>query len=268
MKGEEIRDKSAEEYDISTEIWNKYKTKHPWNINSDDKDRSTLYWGIENPEERESNRKSAYITEEGKKRYGFDKKCLSVGRNSTNLDYIRLSGDIIFNFSARSPDGRQDKQYDKYSKLLESLSDEDKRKVYQNKLNDCKEKHHSPENCSLLLSTGNLQKTKKYIGDDRGDTFLWLLDSYFKGENEIILNHATPELVGILKTFLDSFKVENSLGDSIYNYCLEFYNVKNNDNVIDKLVRSGSKAINTPERVCQYVDLALDFWKARNPSSE
>lgn len=254
MKGKKLINdikEVVEEYDTSKEIWDMYKTIYKWN-------ESNKYWDLESkPTDKKKPRRFAKIKLAGLKKYGFDNLTLLFG--NTQKDNIRLSGDIVFNFS----EGHYSKQANKYKKLLEKIADKDKKTSYQKKLGICIKNHHSSKNCALLLSNGKLQIAKKSIGDDRGDTFIWALNSYFVGESEIILNAATPEWVSVLRCFLDFFKHPLCPSESIYNYCEYFYNITDRE-LIDHLVNSGAKAIDTPERVCEYIDLAIEFWKERD----
>ncbi|MGN0520684.1 MAG: hypothetical protein ACI4LB_08080 [Candidatus Fimenecus sp.] len=254
------KEKVEEEYDTSKEIWDMYMNLYRWNLKDGE---SNKYWDLASESKNESkNRRKAKITNEGAEKFGFEKfyNCKeSILFENAEKENICLSGDIIFNFSQ----GHYTKQANKYETLLNKLEDEKKKTQYLNKLKMCVEKHHSPENCALLLSNGKLQIAKKSIGDDRGDTFIWALNSYFIGNSEIILNSATPEWGCVLRCFLDSFKNRKYPSKSIYRYCNMFYNITDRK-LIDHLILSGAKAIDTPERVCEYIDLAQKFWKKRD----
>lgn len=259
-KGNADIEKNDEDYDTSTDIWKMYKQIYTWNIDSqsENKNESNLYWNLEKPVINKNNtRRWAMITLEGLEHYCI--KGLDIGFSSVDINNIKISGDIIFNFSY----GHCTRQYDKYKKLLGILGDSKKKIEYEKKLEDCKNENYSPNNCALLISNGKLQIAKNSIGDDRGDTFIWALNSYFLGSAEIILNSATPEWASVLRAFLDSFKHHVYPSESIYKYCEEFYNISNRK-LIDHLINSGSRAIDTPERVCEYIDLAQEFWKLRN----
>lgn len=253
------KEEVEKEYDTSKEIWKMYMNIYEWNLKEG---KSNKYWDLESELTIESKeRRRAKITKEGLRKYGFEELYYceeSILFENVEKKNICLSGDIVFNFSQ----GHYTKQANKYEKLLNKLEDEKKKEQYLEKLKTCVVNHHSQENCALLLSNGKLQIAKKSIGDDRGDTFIWALNSYFIGNTEIILNFATPEWGGVLRCFLNSFKHCKYSSESIYKYCNMFYNITDRK-LIDHLINSGAKAIDTPERVCEYIDLAQEFWRQR-----
>ncbi len=227
-----------ENFDTSSEIWKMYKKIYKW----------SKYWNFENKENNPDKRKYAKLNKEGYEYYKIDKEA----------EKIQISGDIIFNFKSVA--------YQKCKKILETglktASESDKEKI-KKKLKYCVDHHYSKENCALLISTGKLQQLKNNIGNDRGDTFIWALNQYFIGKSELILNESTAENVNYLRQFLNSFIDKGNPSESIYKYCEDFYNIDNRD-FINRLIYSGSKTIDTVDRVCEYINLVLDFWKLRN----
>ena len=68
-----------------------------------------------------------------------------------------------------------------YLKYLEDLkpSEEQKKyfKVCKNNIEICKKLMYSVVNISMMPMTGNFQSTKEGIGNDRIDTFIYVIDS-------------------------------------------------------------------------------------------
>lgn len=118
---------------------------------------------------------------------------------------------------------------------------------------------YTPCNISLLPVPGGLNNIKKALGNDRLDTFLFTLKLYYDEEYTSLILSASagssPPFIknrNALKEFLDSF-------GSIYNYCEKMYHINDKD-VVNTLCESGSKPIDTAERVKYYLELATQFW--------
>lgn len=163
-----------------------------------------------------------------------------------------LSGDVIFNFTYSK---NKSCQFYIYQNWINQDQNPIRKNKYLNLLNKCRSMHHSFENCALMLQQGNLQTAKQGIGNDRGDTFIWALDEYYKETSGMVLNHATQQNSIILKEFLDYF-------NHVYKYCEVFYNISDID-LIFKLIKSGRTALDSVEKVEHYIDLALKFWDER-----
>lgn len=158
-----------------------------------------------------------------------------------------FSGDIDFNFSRKGLNGQS--RYDIFKKLLKN------NKECIERLDDyMKNKHHSEENISIMPSTGNLQNVKQGIGNDRLDTFVWALNEYYNNNSNLLFNHSTKENMPALSSFLELFI-------DIYDYCKTIYHIE--EELVDDLIKSGSKAIDSEERVKRYMDLADRFWKSK-----
>ncbi len=80
-----------------------------------------------------------------------------------------------------------EKKYEGY--LGEVLSEYEK--LYNIQLQRCVKLYKSVLNISLMPQTGNLQITKKGIGNDRVDTFIWALDSYYNDETSLLFNNSS-----------------------------------------------------------------------------
>lgn len=164
----------------------------------------------------------------------------------------RLSGDCFFNFNNKKVS---------VLKRIEGI-DEDK-------LRECVSMHHSIYNLVLLQTMGNMQSRKQqglklsdniYEQLDRGDTFLYLLDSFYTDKNEEILTASTSINRNILKGYL------KSNFNNVYDYAEQMLQI-NDKNFIDKLIENGNQKLDS-SNVNQFLDLALDFWNERKTNIE
>lgn len=178
---------------------------------------------------------------------------------SENAKLMRISGDVIFNFSTSGRKGQS--RYDILKKYILEIKDEDLKTIYLEKLSYCASHNKEPENCALMPQTGNLQYIKQGIGNDRGDTYIWVLNEYFENGLEIIFNHSSYENKPVLVEYLESIR-KSGKKQSIYNYCKLFYNISDT-RLIDELIELGSKTIDSELRARKYIDLALSFWSKR-----
>ncbi|MDR5658541.1 hypothetical protein RH915_03460 [Serpentinicella sp. ANB-PHB4] len=239
--------RNVEGFDTSDLAWDAYKIMYK----SDCDETMSLckIFDLSKPDIK-AGRKEAFIKSEIK------------GITKENNKNISVSGDIIFNFSGKDSKNGQGR-YDNFRKYIKKIEDEEEKEEYLNKLEICHRMHYSIENCSLMVKQGKLQIAKQSIGNDRGDTFIWALDEYYKGKNELVLNHSTQENCLILKEALKCFEYKKSPSESIYQYCEMFYNIYDKE-LVDALIYSGSKAINSARRVQEYIELALAFWGMRS----
>ena len=187
--------------------------------------------------------------------YGCNFKIKEKDRKYSELQIennnIQISGDTDFNFGP----GWSNSIANKYEGYLGEIPQEHK-KVYQHQLSICKELFYSIVNVSLMPRTGNLQNTKKGLGNDRLDTFIWALSSYYDGETSLLFNNATFQNTTHLKEYFKLFI--NGKSDPIYNYCSYIYGIS--DGLVDDFIKSGKLAIDSPERVIGYMRLAYRFW--------
>ncbi len=131
--------------------------------------------------------------------------------------------------------------------------------------------HHTLVNFSLLQVMGNMQDFKskglklccnknKYDYLDRLDTFIYNLNNYFEVDDKSkddtnLLKNSSKCNASSLKEYLSSFK-------DINKYCKEVYFIDDKE-FIKKLIESGKQPISSSERVVEYMDLALEFWKIK-----
>jgi len=194
--------------------------------------------------------------------YGKDLKIGtdSNGRKNSKLCIknveINVSGDTDFNFGP----GWSYSISRKYEGYLGEISNEYKT-LYQNQLEKCKSLYKTIVNISLMPQTGNLQLVKSGLGNDRFDTFIWALNSYYEGETSLLFNKASFQNTEILKSFFEAFKTDNEDIDTIQEYCSKIYGIPIYSQMIDELILSGKEAIDSPERVITYMQLAYKFWQ-------
>ena len=110
---------------------------------------------------------------------------------------------------------------------------------------------HSFANISLMPKTGNMQQVKQGIGNDRIDTFIWALNEFYAEKSCLLFNFSSKPNLKCLNKYLGSFK-------SVYHYCKTIYHI--DEHLVDDMIRSGAKAIDTPERANEFMDLAIRFW--------
>lgn len=179
---------------------------------------------------------------------------------------IKVSGDCCFNFNI--------KKYRYFADIINNgticenvlnklketnKTEEDYRKYLLSMLKFCKMFHHSPVNIALMPTTGGMNILKQQLANDRFDTFLWILSTYFSGFDSIVLGGSMyvanrSELNEFLKKF----------NGNIIEYCNKFYpsNTEQND-LIREIIESGKRAMISPVDVHRYMVLAYKFWSSR-----
>jgi hypothetical protein len=188
--------------------------------------------------------------------------------NNKNSNRMEFSGDIIFNFITDPP--RKPGIRRLHTDLKKILTDAKITALLagdqatlsalestEARLAQCVHRTEMKANVSLMPCTGRLQVVKYSVGRDRFDTYLWCLSEHYNG-NSVLYNHCSAELIGDLRSFLDLFK-------SVYEYCECIYNLdpRKDKPLIDDLIASGSKPIDTWSRVDEYTRLAERFWASR-----
>lgn len=177
----------------------------------------------------------------------------------------RLSGETDFNFKSEKEKWKS--KYDIYKEKLKDDFSGQELEDYLIKLNQCKEMHHSKFNFSLMQVMGNaqgykskgIQVNKKFEWLDRVDSYIYLLDLYYKKNyndrlNDKIIENAGKWNSGVLSSFLNKFCC-------IYHYCKKIYFI--DDKLVDKMIESGSKPIDSGIRAVEYMDIAFEFWEQK-----
>lgn len=189
----------------------------------------------------------------------YRKRYVAQALNDPNVE---ISGETDFNFSSKIGVHRQSK-YGIYKEILESIDDQERKRNALKLLEYCKQSTHGAENYSLMLCNGSLQTVKGSLDMDRIDVFLYLLDNYYKKKDELILSHCSFDAQNDLRNYLDLFLCEDDYKESIYVYCNEIYHISNKK-LIDDLVKSGRSSLKSPDRIIDYMKLAIRFWNAKS----
>lgn len=189
----------------------------------------------------------------------YRKRYVAQAKNNPNVE---ISGETDFNFSSKIGVHRQSK-YGIYKEVLESIEDQERKRNALKLLEYCKQSTHEVENYSLMLCNGSLQTVKGSFDMDRIDVFLYLLDNYYKKKDELILSHCSFDAQNDLRNYLNLFLCEDNYKESIYVYCNEIYHISNKE-LIDDLVKSGRLSLKSPDRIIDYMKLAVRFWCAKS----
>lgn len=167
---------------------------------------------------------------------------------------INMSGDTDYNFGP----GWSHSIRKKYEDYLKEVPSESEYELYNTQLRRCVKLYKSILNISFMPQTGNLQSTKKGIGNDRLDTFIWALNSYYIDETSLLFNYSTSNNTSSLKKYLDLFRTEQK-EETIYNYCYKIYGIESHK-LVDELIMHGKKAIDSSKEVIAYMNDAYGFW--------
>ena len=174
------------------------------------------------------------------------------------LGEAEVSGETDFNFSEK-PGMYNFSKFNAIKKIIEQIDDDQEKDKAIRLLKECKEKTYSPENFSLMLCNGSLQMVKGCITlFDRIDTFLYLLDNYYKGIDEMVLSHCVPEYLLILRRYLSLFKDQENYQNSVYRYCQEIYHISDK-RFIDEMISMGKRNLDS-DNVIPYMEMAKKFW--------
>lgn len=177
-----------------------------------------------------------------------EEKSQYIYSRCNNKIRIQVMGDVCFNLK---------KKHGKFFTLFGSvIKDEKEADCLFEALNPLR---YSPMNISIMPKTGGINNIKKWIGNDRFDTFAWLMSQYFSGNKVPIVNGgAINMLMGqriLLEEFLDSYKDEKEYFDDIYGI---------KEELTMKLVESGKNLlIREKADLYKYIGLALEYWEAR-----
>lgn len=173
-----------------------------------------------------------------------------INHNGKQLVDMNYGGDRDFNFGS----GFSYSTFPKYQNYIQNGISDDKVesiKMYYNNLKICQLLYRSGVNISIMPQTGALNIAKKQIGNDRLDTFIWALEQYYSSNVNLLMNASTYQNAKYLKEYLEQF-------DGIEDYCSQIYHI--NSSLVEDMVESGKKAIDSPERVIEYMNLAYRFW--------
>ena len=210
------------EFDTSNEAWEVYKLLYEVNFPD----------GIE----LKQNKRRRFIEER-----------ITVN-NRTSAKPINFSGDTDFNYTK----GFAHSRLTAYRKYLKDGKIPGKyAKIYSNNLTIFEELTYSIVNVSLIPQNGNMQAIKQGVGNDRLDTFIWALDEYYNETSNVLFNHSSANNMPVLKEYLAMYQ-------DVYEYCATVYHI--NESLVDELIESGKRAVDSPERVIEFMNLTYRFW--------
>lgn len=210
------------EFDTSNEAWEVYK----------------LLYEVNFPDETELKQN---------KRRRFIEERITVN-NRTSAKTINFSGDTDFNYTK----GFAHSRLTAYRKYLKDGKIPGKyAKIYSNNLTIFEELTYSIVNVSLIPQNGNMQAIKQGVGNDRLDTFIWALDEYYNKTSNVLFNHSSANNMPVLKEYLAMYQ-------DVYEYCATVYHI--NESLVDELIESGKRAVDSPERVIEFMNLTYRFW--------
>lgn len=194
--------------------------------------------------------------------HAFPKHTKPIGYDEDNRciypPTVSLSGDVDFNFNMT--------HYRKFMQIVnndDSVNETIKRAIKEILIWLRDNMHHSLINFSLMQSMGNMQGFKggNFCEGDRLDRFVFFLNEYYHiahkyRTNTSVASNASPQnrdaLIAYLNIFVD-----------VYDYCNKIYFLTVEEKLINDLIISGSKSIDSAYRVIEYIELAIRFWEVK-----
>ena len=116
-------------------------------------------------------------------------------------------------------------------------------------------------NFSILPIAGGLNNIKRQLGNDRLDTFIYVLSKFYEDENALILNSGSARRSISRCIVLNKFLHEQDIG-TVNNFFSKIYGF-NDRSLVDSMIESGSKAVINETNLGNYLKLAVKFWKLR-----
>lgn len=225
-----LKRNDVDEYDVKYEAWQIYKRMYRDNLIFTNKD---------------------IIENDGRP---YIKRQFMHNEKSTQP--MKFSGETDFNFSTKKKRALCRSRYEHYKKILErDLKDEGILEIYIGMLNECSLMHHSQDNISIMLKTGNMQGAKGSIGLDRLDVWLLILDMRYRHKINLLQNHCTLENSSKIEEFLNLF-------DNVYDYSYTIYHIDRK--LVDDLIESGKKPLDSADNIITYMSLAQRFWEQKH----
>lgn len=178
------------------------------------------------------------------------------------LDEIKFGGEVDFNFSYKGKNNKI-KYLETVVSKDEKIQNEQKKSIIK-LIDNLKIRHHSEENVSIMPSNGNLQFTKQNIGNDRFDVMVYAIDEYCNGNTALLFAHCTADNQKILRDSIKKlcFDSERNLLCSGLYY-KKIYHIEE-EKLIENIIDSGKKAIDSAQRVLEYIMLAYRVWICRS----
>ena len=169
---------------------------------------------------------------------------------------MKISGETDINFSTKRKKELSRSRYEHYKKILErDLAGEEILDIYIEMLNECSEMHHSQDNISIMLKSGNMQGSKGAIGLDRLDVWLLVLDMKYRYKINLVQNHCTMENGSEIEEFLNLF-------DDVYDYANTIYHIDRD--LVNELIESGKRPLDSATNIITYMSLAKKFWEQKH----
>ena len=176
--------------------------------------------------------------------------------NKKSTHPMKFSGETDFNFSHKKKRELCTSRYEHYRKILRrDLDDDILFGIYIEMLNECSRMHHSQDNISIMLKSGNMQGAKGAIGLDRLDVWLLILDMKYRNKINLLQNHCTMDNGSEVEDFLNMF-------EDVYDYANTIYHI--DKELVDELIESGKKPLNTASNIITYMSLAKRFWEQKH----
>lgn len=174
----------------------------------------------------------------------------------------RLGGELDFNFNLS--------KYKRYEDILKKDDKVDSAKAL-NLLKNCAKNQYRCYNFSVLITSGGLNNVKGTLSQeygkrslDRFDVFVYVLNDYFS------IRKVKEDYMHII--FSESWRSARGNRECLYDFLRLFENIedyfKKNYNINDKkliqdLIESGSKPIDSANRVVEYLNLAEQYWEVK-----
>lgn len=179
----------------------------------------------------------------------------------------KLGGELDFNFNLS--------KYKRYENILNKDNKVNKANAIK-LLEECAKNQYRYYNFSVLITTGGLNNVKGTLSQERGkrsldrfDVFVFVLNDYFNNRKikEDYMHIIFSESWRSAKENRECLYVYLSLFENIEDYFKKNYNIiaeeDQNKKLIEDLINSGSKPIDSGERVVEYLMLAKRYWKAK-----
>lgn len=247
--------------DSSGDVWQEYYEPFYKNIGWD-------FWNIfDYPKSESSEKKRVYA-----KCYKNSEKYSEIFLN------CQLGGEMDFNFNSnRIPKMWRKGKYEYYENLIKKdseMTQNDKNKAYK-LLKECKKRQYRCCNLSVFIRTGGLNNIKGKISQDkraldRFDVFVFVLNDYFDKRNKYEKNGYREDYMHII--FSEAWHGAKENRERLYEYLKLYRNIEdyfkknyniNNKELIKDLIESGSKPIDSGNRVIEYLEFAKRYWNAK-----
>lgn len=243
LVGEEYKSDSSEK--IWTEYYKPFYSKIGWD-----------FWQIFDYEQLEQKNERCYAK--------CHEESVKYGKSFIEC---KLGGELDFNFNSS--------KYKRYKEIINKDNKVNKVKAIK-LLNECEKRQWRRCNFSVLITSGGLNNVKGTLSQEHGkrsldrfDVFVFVLNDYFS------IRKIKEDYMHII--FSDSWRSARENRECLYNYLRLFENIEDyfkknyniiaeegrNKKLINDLIESGSKPIDSRERVVEYLKLANLYWNSK-----